>query len=104
MITTIVLFRLPKRISVARARELFNSTAPRYLRLPGLVRKYYLLSDDGQSAGGVYLWQSRADAERVYTDAWREFVRGKYGSAPELSWFNTPVLVDNVTGEVAGDV
>ncbi|MCK9514720.1 MAG: YdhR family protein [Ottowia sp.] len=103
MITTVVLFRMPERVSVAQARALFNSTAPRYLGMPGLVRKYYILSEDGQSAGGVYLWQSRADAERVYTHEWREFVRGKYGSDPELSWFSTPVLVDNTTGEIAVD-
>ena len=104
MITTIVQFRMPEPVSVAQARALFTSTAPRYLGMSGLVRKYYILSEDGLFAGGVYLWQSRADAERIYTDAWRDFVRGKYGSEPELAWFHTPVLVDNVTGEVAGDV
>lgn len=101
MITTIVLFRLPEPISVAHARELFNSTAPRYLGLQGLVRKHYILSDDGRKAGGVYLWASRADAQRLYTDEWRAFVRDKYGNEPELTYFETPVLVDNAAGEIS---
>ena len=103
MITALVQFSLPKPITVAEAKAIFASTAPRYLGMDGLIRKYYVLSEDGRTAGGVYLWQTRADAERVYTDEWRQFVRDKYGSAPQLSYFETPVLVDNATGQITAD-
>ncbi len=103
MITALVQFSLPAPLSVEQARAIFHSTAPRYLGMPGLVRKYYVLSEDGRTAGGVYLWQTRAHAERVYTDEWRQFVRDKYGSAPRLSYFETPVLVDNATGQITAD-
>jgi len=103
MITALVQFSLPAPLSVEQARAIFHSTAPRYLGMPGLVRKYYVLSEDGRTAGGVYLWQTRADAERVYTDEWRQFVRDKYGSAPRLSYFEMPVLVDNATGQITAD-
>ena len=103
MITALVQFSLPEAITRAQAREIFRNTAPRYIDMPGLVRKYYVLSEDGRTAGGVYLWQTRADAERVYTDEWRQFVRDKYGSAPQLSYFETPVLVDNATGQITAD-
>ena len=103
MITALVQFSLPEPLSVEQARAIFHSTAPRYLGMPGLVRKYYVLSEDGRTAGGVYLWQTRADAERVYTDEWRQFVRDKYGSAPRLSYFEMPVLVDNATGQITAD-
>ena len=103
MITALVQFSLPAPLSVEQARAIFRGTAPRYLGMPGLVRKYYVLSEDGRTAGGVYLWQRRADAERVYTDEWRQFVRDKYGSAPQLSYFETPVLVDNATGQITAD-
>lgn len=59
------------------------------------MRKVYLLSEDGATAGGVYLWRSRADAERLYTDEWRLFIRDKYGCDPELRYFVSPVIVDN---------
>jgi hypothetical protein len=100
MITTIVKFKLPQPIDVEKAREIFLSTAPKYREVPGLTRKYYLLSEDGQTAGGVYLWQSRAQAEGLYTEDWKNFVRGKYGSDPSVTFFESPVIVDNLTGEI----
>ena len=100
MITALVLFKLPERMTVEQARAVFASTAPRYLAMQGLVRKHYILSEDGLTAGGVYLWQTRADAERVYDAAWREFIRGKYHTDPVVTYFDTPVMVDNVAGQV----
>jgi Putative mono-oxygenase ydhR len=75
MITAIVQFKLPQPVSRDRAREIFLSTAPRYRDTQGLIRKYYLLSEDGGTAGGVYLWKSREDAQRLYTEEWKTFVR-----------------------------
>ncbi len=103
MITTIVQFTLPQPMTRDEARKVFQSTAPKYRGLPGLVRKYYIVADDGRTAGGVYLWNSRADAQAVYTDEWRAFVTGKYGSPPSLSWFETPVVVDNLADAIIDD-
>jgi len=36
----------------------------------------------------------------MYTDEWRSFVRGKYGTEPSVTYFESPVVVDNVTGEI----
>ena len=100
MITVIVEFKLSQPISTEQAREVFLSTAPKYQGLPGLIRKYYFLVPDGTKAGGVYLWQSRKDADRLYTDQWRAFVNEKYGSEPVLTYLETPVVVDNVLNEI----
>ena len=67
MVTAFVQFKLPSAMSREQAKEVFMSTAPKYQAAPGLIRKYYLLSEDGGTAGGVYLWQSREDAESLYT-------------------------------------
>ncbi len=94
MITAIVRFPLTPGTTLEEAAALFESTAPRYQALPGLVRKYYLYGEDG-SAGGVYLWQTREDAERVYSEEWRELIAAKYGTEPDITYFETPVIVDN---------
>ena len=100
MITVIVEFKLPQPMSVEQARETFLSTAPKYRGMPGLIRKYYFLSEDGTKAGGIYLWESREHAARVYTGEWKTFVRGKYGTDPSLTWLECPVVVDNVSDEI----
>ena len=103
MITVIVEFKLPQPITPAQAKAIFLVTAPKYRGMPGLLRKYYFLSPDGTKAGGIYLWQSRAAAEAVYTEEWKAFVRGKYGSDPSLTYLETPVVVDNVVEAIITD-
>jgi hypothetical protein len=103
MITVIVEFKLPEKISKDKARETFLSTAPKYQGMTGLQRKYYFLSQDGTKAGGIYLWNSREDADRIYTEEWKSFVRGKYGTDPALIYLDCPVVVDNVTHEILSD-
>jgi len=100
MQTAIVQFRLPAPIGVGEAAQRFEATAPKYRNLPGLIRKYYLLSEDGRRAGGVYLWESRAAGEAVYDGTWRARVEELYGSTPEITWFETPVIVDNLAGAI----
>jgi hypothetical protein len=103
MITAVVRFKLPQTVSIKEAQELFSSTAPKYRDADGLVRKYYLLSEDGGTAGGVYLWRSRDHAERLYTDEWKKFIADKYGAEPSIEYFASPVIVDNLTGEILKD-
>ena len=103
MITTITTFRLPKPITREEARSIFLSTAPKYRDVPGLVRKCYILSQDGSTAGGIYLWNSRADADAMYTESWRAFVREKYGTDAIVQYFESPVVVDNVTNQILSD-
>jgi hypothetical protein len=103
MITTITTFRLSTPLTREEARGIFLSTAPKYRDVAGLVRKCYVLSEDGRTAGGIYLWRSRADADAMYTDSWRAFVRDKYGSDPSITYFESPVVVDNVAGTIVAD-
>lgn len=100
MIIVFTTFTLPKPITREEARSIFLSTAPKYRGVQGLVRKHYVLSEDGVTAGGVYLWNSRPEAEAMYTEAWRSFVREKYGTDPNVSYFESPVVVDNVAQQV----
>lgn len=103
MIIAVTTFTLPNPISREEARNIFLGTAPKYRGVPGLFRKHYLLSEDGMMAGGVYLWNSRAEAEAMYTDAWRAFVREKYGTEPVITYYDSPVVVDNVARQILAD-
>jgi Putative mono-oxygenase ydhR len=103
MIIVFTTFSLPKPITREEARSIFLSTAPKYQGVPGLFRKHYVLSEDGATAGGVYLWNSRAEAEAIYTEAWRSFVREKYATDPTVTYFECPVVVDNVAEQVFSD-
>ncbi len=103
MITVIVKFKLPEAITRDQALETFLGTAPKYKDMGGLIRKYYFFSEDGKTAGGIYLWESREKADRVYTDEWKAFVRGKYGTEPLLEYLECPVVVDNISHEIISD-
>ena len=103
MITAIVRFKLPATIDAKKAAELFKGSAPKYERLAGLIRKYYLFDAESQTGGGCYLWESREAAERVYNSEWRKMITDRYGSPPEISYFETPVIVDNATGKTVLD-
>jgi hypothetical protein len=54
----------------------------------------YLYGDD-RTGGGVYLWNSREAAERFYSEAWRSTIAQRYGAEPEISFYDTSVIVEN---------
>lgn len=101
MIVTIVTFQLKEPESLANITRTFQSTAPKYRGIPGLIRKNYFVSEDGRRAGGIYLWETRADAERVYTPEWKAFVESKYGTPPTIEYMHSPVMVDNRDGSIS---
>jgi hypothetical protein len=103
VITTVVQFKLPAPVTREKAKELYTGTAPNYQKVDGLIRKYYLLSEDGGTGGGIYLWKSKAHAEKLFTPQWRQFIKDRYGAEPVISYFESPVLVDNLTGEISAD-
>ena len=69
---------------------------------PGLQWKIWTENSEAGEAGGIYLWSSREDADRLYTDEWKAFVRGKYGTDPSLTFLECPVVVDNLSHEIIG--
>jgi hypothetical protein len=97
MITVIVNFPTREGATLEDMETAFNSTAPKYDGLPGLVRKYYLFDEEAGIGGGVYLWETREQAEALYNGEWRQTITKKYGSAPDIRYFESPVIVDNST-------
>jgi hypothetical protein len=50
------------------------------------------MTPDGQF-GGIYLWGSQANADQWFSPAWYQRVRGSYGKAATLEWFDAPILL-----------
>jgi hypothetical protein len=98
MITAIVLYDLPPSIGLAECRAHFSKIAPDFLPLDGFVRKQFICSSDGRTAGGVYMWKDRATAERFYSGPWRAGIIERYGNAPRIQYFETVALADVAQG------
>ena len=105
MIIAVVQFNLPEGVDRAKALEIFQAVAPKFKGMPGLIRKNFLFNDEIGTGGGVYLWQDRETAEKVYAEggAWREAIRSNYGVDPTITYYDSPVQVDNDAGEIRVD-
>jgi hypothetical protein len=103
MITALVQFNLSIPLTDDEVKEDFSNLALRLREVPGLIRKYFLLSEDGRTAGGIYLWESRTAAERLYTDDFKESIVKRYGSEPSVTYFESPLVVDNLVSEIIED-
>lgn len=101
MIVTIVTFNLKHPASLEEMTKVFQGTAPKYQNMPGLLRKNYWTSEDGLRAGGIYVWASKTDADRVYTSEWKKLVESKYGAPPVIEYLHSPVMVDNREGTIS---
>lgn len=103
MITAVVQFKLTDGTTLEDAKAIFQSTAPRYRGMRGLMRKYYLFDPETGTGGGCYLFETRAAAEAVFDDDWRALIKNKYGAEPDIHYFETPVVVDNISNEIVGE-
>jgi hypothetical protein len=101
MIVAIVTFHLAQPTTLAEITRTFQSTAPKYQGIAGLLRKNYWLSEDRRRAGGIYVWASRADAKRLYTPEWKKLVESRYGVSPAIEYLHSPVMVDNRDGSIS---
>ena len=99
MITAIVQFDLPSDVDRQKAAETFQSIAPLYRDMDGLIQKYFCYSDEGKGAG-IYLWETREAAEKVYAGVWRDRIKELYGVDPKIQFYEPLLIVDNAAGEI----
>jgi hypothetical protein len=99
MITAIVRYRLPATIGRDSCRTHFHSIAAGFGTVPGLIRKQFIWSETG-TAGGIYQWASLADAKHFYQGAWLDGILARYGTYPDIDYFETVAVTDNPGGAV----
>jgi hypothetical protein len=100
MIVELVTFKAPAGASWDDILRDARAVIPRWRANPDLLRKHFLLSDDGRECGGLYVWPSRAAAEAAHDAAWRAGVEQRTGSAPTIRYFELQMLLDNEAGTV----
>jgi nitroreductase len=45
----------------------------------------------------------REAAEQLYTEEWHRYIKDTYGSEPSVTYFESPVIVDNLSGSIITD-
>jgi heme-degrading monooxygenase HmoA len=92
-VATLVLMRTPAGVSRDQIVAGFHKAGPEHRAIPGLLRKHFLIGDNGAAFGGLYLWQDEASAKAWFNTAWHERVRKAYGQDAAIDWFDTPILL-----------
>jgi dsRNA-specific ribonuclease len=103
VITEIVTFKLPNGMTREQLIANFRQTAPKWHENPDLIRKNYLYDSANALGGGVYLWKNMDDAKRWHNDVFRKKVIEVYGSDPTITYFETPIVVDNAAGKITDE-
>jgi hypothetical protein len=100
MITTITRFQLPLGIPTETLKNGFLEAAPHFKHPSGLLKKYFLVSEDGTTGGGIYIWNSIEQARAFSEGALRAMIKEKFQVEPSIEYYDAPVLVDNITSEI----
>jgi hypothetical protein len=103
MITSITRFQLPAGVPTDAIKTGFREVAPNFRKPPGLLRKYFLISEDGKTGGGVYLWNTMEQARTFSEGVLVPMIREKFKLEPSIEYFDSPVVVDNVTAQIIAE-
>ena len=99
MIVEFVLFKSPPGMDRDAILADARTTVPHWRANPDLIRKHYLLGDDGYG-GAFYIWPSRAAAEAGHDARWRAGLKQRTGAEPSIRYFDLLMVVDNAAGTV----
>ena len=99
MIIVKVTFQIPKEMDLKTLKGKFQETAPLYQDTKGLIRKNYICDLDKSIGGGIYCFESREDADSWFDEERIHWLTDRY-SKPDIEYFSSPVIVDNVSGDI----
>ena len=100
MILELVEFNTPKGWTREQVAEDARQVIDKWRANPELLRKHFLLSLDGKTGGGVYIWPSVEAAQEAHGEEWRQSIIRRAGSAPTIRYFDLFLLIDNEQGKV----
>lgn len=100
MIFVFVSYKPRQRRSPEEMRAVLRSTAPKYRRIPGLIRKYFIGSMETGRAGGAYEWETLEQAKAYHNEAWAQMLSEKYGDDLKVEFFSQSAVADNDGGKI----
>ena len=97
MTVVFVTFRFPvESFDPERYNQIAYDRRIAYEGLPGLILKIYWNAPDRAEAGAVYLWNTRQQAEAVYTEEWCRRAGQAFGVEPEVWYADSPDVLQNL--------
>jgi hypothetical protein len=100
MIVELVTFKAPRSADWDAILQDARAVIPHWRANAQLLRKHFLLSDDWEECGGLYVWPDRAAAEAAHDAAWRDSVAKRTGAPPTIRYFALQMLLDNEAGTI----
>ncbi len=102
MIVELVTFPTPAGWSRDQMLEDAKHTIPKWTANQDLLRKHFAtgIGDNSATTAGIYVWPSVEAARKAHDDTWREAVKKRSGSYPEIKYFDLFLLIDNEHGKV----
>lgn len=95
MTVAIVTFRYGTEFDAAAFNEIAAARRSIYEGMPGLLQKIYWVAPERGEGGAVYVWESRAAAERVQTTEWLDKAEQAFGVRPEIRYADVTDAVVN---------
>ena len=99
MIVEFVQFTYPPGLTREQILEDARTTIPRWRGNKELIRKHYLVGEDG-TGGAFYIWPSKEAAQRGHNAEWVPNIKARTGSVPTIRYFDLTMIVDNEAGTV----
>jgi hypothetical protein len=95
-IITITKVKTPWFLFSFMLKKAFIKSIPEYASKAGLLFKYYHITNNGKTFGGIYLWKDKASADALFNNDWYTQVRKRLKTEGEVAYYN---LLESQTTE-----
>jgi hypothetical protein len=99
MIVEHVQFTYPPGMTREQILEDARTTIPRWRGNRELIRKHYIMNEDG-TGGAFYIWPSKEAAQRGHNAEWFANIKARTGATPTIRYYDLMMIVDNEAGSV----
>ena len=100
MIGELVKYPAPEGLNREEMIADARTVVPKWQAEKDLFRKHFLWSEDKKWCYGFFLWPSKEAAENAHNAEWKKACEERTGGAPEISYFDAFMILDNDTGIV----